>query len=227
MPLDLAPAPGGRRGSFRVALLMARRDINRHKGRSLLIILLIMLPVAGMSGAVTLFQSTQKTPEEIVRYELGGTQARFSALPVPNADSVQDPLNDAMVAYSTGVHDADFTSADPADLIPPGYEVLPQRQLDLTTGVGAATVSLQGRLVDALHPAFTGKYALLEGRAPRSAEEVLVSPGLLERFSLGLGEQITTCRRVLLCPSEPSGMPMLRIGTPIFSCVTGRCRILS
>jgi len=192
MPLDLAPAPGGRRGSFRVALRMARRDVNRHKGRSLLIILLIMLPVAGMTGAVTLFQSTQKTSEEIVRYELGGTQARFSALPVPNADSVQDPLNDTMVAHSTGVHDADFTSADPAELIPPGYEVLPQRQLDLTTGVGAATVSLQGWLVDALHPAFTGKYSLLEGRAPRSSEEILVSPGLLERFSLGLGEQITT-----------------------------------
>lgn len=123
MPLDFAPAGGGRRGSFRVALRMARRDINRHKGRSLLIILLIMLPVAGMTGAVTLFQSTQKTSEEIVRYELGDTQARFSALPVPNADSVQDPLNDTMVAHSTGVHDADFTGSDPVDLIPPGYEV--------------------------------------------------------------------------------------------------------
>ncbi|MDQ0675806.1 hypothetical protein QFZ36_003367 [Pseudarthrobacter siccitolerans] len=75
MRLDLTPAPNGRRSSFRVALRMARRDIGRHKGRSLLIVLLIMLPVAGMTGAATLFQSSQRTPEEIVEHELGGTQA--------------------------------------------------------------------------------------------------------------------------------------------------------
>ncbi len=190
--LDLAPTRTGRRSSFRVALRVARRDIRRHKGRSLLIILLIMLPVAGMTGAATLFQSSQKTPEEIVRFELGGTQARFSTLPAPNADSVQDPLNDAMVVSSSGVYDPDFKPANPRDLLPPGYEVLPLRQLNLTTGVGAALVSLQGRVVDALHPAFAGKFTLLEGRAPHAAGEALVSPGLLERFSLGFGEEFTT-----------------------------------
>jgi putative ABC transport system permease protein len=191
MPLDLAPAPGGRRSSFRVALRMARRDINRHKGRSLLIILLIMLPVAGMTGAATLYQSTQRTAEEVVSYELGQTQARFAALPVPNADSVQDPLNDTRVASSTGNHDPSFVPADPAELLPPGYEVLAQRLVNLTTRVGAALVPLEGRVVDALHPAFAGKFTLLDGRAPRSAEEVVVSPGLLERFGLGFGEEIT------------------------------------
>ncbi|MGX1162398.1 putative ABC transport system permease protein [Arthrobacter sp. SLBN-100] len=192
MRLDLAPAAKGRRSSFRVALRVARRDIGRHKGRSLLIVLLIMLPVAGMTGAATLFQSAQRTPAEIVEYELGGTQARFSVLPAPNAGSVQDPLNDAMVAYSTGEYDPGFVPADPQDLLPPGYEVLPLRQLNLTTGVGTALVSLQGRIVDTLHPAFAGKFTLLRGRAPRSAAEALVSPGLLERFSIQLGEEITT-----------------------------------
>jgi putative ABC transport system permease protein len=192
MRLDLAPASKGRRSSFRVALRTARRDIRRHKGRSLLIILLIMLPVAGMTGAATLFQSTQRTPAEIVEFQLGKTQARFSTLAAPNADSVQDPLNDAMVASSSGRHDPDFMPADPQDVLPPGYEVLPLRQLNLTTGVGAALVSLQGRVVDALHPAFAGKFTLLDGRAPRSASEVLVSPGLLDRFSLRFGEEITT-----------------------------------
>ncbi|WP_455836768.1 hypothetical protein [Pseudarthrobacter siccitolerans] len=190
--LDLAPAPNGRRSSFRVALRVARRDIRRHKGRSLLIILLIMLPVAGMTGAATLFQSAQRTPQEIVRYELGQTQARYSTLHAPNADSVQDPLNDAMVVSSSGVYDPDFKPANPRDLLPPDYEVLPLRQFNLTTGIGAALVSLQGVVADTLHPAFAGKFTLLEGRAPQAAGEALVSPGLLERFSLGLGEEITT-----------------------------------
>jgi len=192
MPLDLAPVPKGRRSSYRVALRLARRDIARHKGRSLLIILLIMLPVAGMTGAATLYQSSQRTQEEIVRYELGNAQARFSALPVPNPNSVQDPLNDGMVVSSTGRYDPDFQRTDPLDALPAGYEVLRQRLLPLTTGVGEALVSLEGREVDALNPAFTGKFTLLDGRAPRGGAEVLASPGLMERFHLAFGQEFTT-----------------------------------
>lgn len=190
--LDLAPAPGARRSSFRVALRMARRGIGRHKGRSILVILLIMLPVAGMTAAATLWQSSLRTPEEIVRYELGNTQARFGVLHVPNGESIQDPLNDAYVVSSTGNSDPGFVPSPPKDLLPAGYEVLPFRQWQLSTSVGDAQVTLQGRQVDALHPAFAGKYELIDGRAPGSGDEVLVSPGLLERFHLALGEQFTT-----------------------------------
>ncbi|MDF2048644.1 hypothetical protein [Arthrobacter sp. Cr_A7] len=192
MPLDLTPAPGGRRSSFRVALRMARRDIRRHRGRSFLIVLLIMLPVAGMTGAATLYQSSQRTPEEIVRYELGNAQARFSALASVNAESIQDPLNDVVVASSTGNADPDFIATPPEELLPEGYDVLPMRQLQLTSTVGEALVSLNGVQVDALNPAFTGKFTLLDGRAPESSQEVLVSRGLLERFHLQLGEEFTT-----------------------------------
>ncbi|HYH76790.1 MAG TPA: hypothetical protein VD841_04735, partial [Arthrobacter sp.] len=73
MALDLKPVRGGRRQAFRVSMRMARRDIRRHRGRSLLIILLIMLPVAAMTGALTLFQSSQETPAERVQYQLGNT----------------------------------------------------------------------------------------------------------------------------------------------------------
>lgn len=192
MPVDLAPEPTSRRSSLRVALRLARRDITRHKGRSLLIILLIMLPVAGMTGAATLYQSSQRTPGEIVTYELGSTQARFSVLPVPSADSLQDPLNDGVVASSTGRFDPEFRRTDPLDAFPAGYDVLPQRLLQLTTGVGEALVSLQGREVDALNPAFTGKFSLLAGRAPRDGTEVLASPGLMTRFHLTFGQEFTT-----------------------------------
>ena len=190
--LDLKPVPGGRRHSFRVAMRMARRDIRRHKGRSLLIILLIMLPVAGMTGAATLFQSMQETPDERVQAQLGNTQARFRSMHAVNSVMVQDPLEETIVASNPQDVDPDFKPADPKDVLPAGYTVLTDSAVELTTKVGDAEVSLLGRAVDALNPAFAGKYKLLEGRAPRSAEEALVSPGLLDRFSLELGENLTT-----------------------------------
>lgn len=191
-PLELAAAPGARRSSFRIAVRMARRDIARHRGRSFLIVLLIMLPVAGMTAAGTLYQSSQRTPQEIVRYELGNTQARFVALPTPNGDSIQDPMNDAYVRSSTGELDPGFVPTDPKALLPSGYGVLPLRQLQLTTSVGEAMVTLNGVQVDALHEAFEGKFTLLDGRAPENGAEVLASRGLLERFDVELGEEFTT-----------------------------------
>jgi putative ABC transport system permease protein len=190
--LDLKPVPGGRRHSFRVAMRMARRDIRRHKGRSLLIILLIMLPVAGMTGAATLIQSMQETPGERVQYQLGNTQARFQSLNAVNSVMVQDPLRETIVASNPQDIDPDFVAADPKDVLPTGYTVLTESPLALTTKVGNADVSLSGKAVDALNPAFEGKFTLLEGRAPESAQEALVSPGLQDRFNLELGEELTT-----------------------------------
>jgi putative ABC transport system permease protein len=189
-PLSLTPAPGGRRPALQVAVRMAGRDMGRHKGRSLLIMLLIMLPVAAMTGALTLFESTRETAVERVQYQLGATQARFRAMPVPNGSMVQDPVDETRINSSNWDTDPRFTAQDPRDLIPAGYTVLTETDLDLTAVSGAAEVQLIGRAVDALAPAFAGKYTLLQGRAPVNDAEILVSPGLLERFGLGLGEKL-------------------------------------
>jgi putative ABC transport system permease protein len=190
--LDLKPVPGGRRHSFRVAMRMARRDIRRHKGRSLLIILLIMLPVGGMTGAATLVQSMQETPAERVQYQLGRTQARFQPMNAVNSVMVQDPLMETIVASNSQDVDPDFTAADPKDVLPAGYTVLTESPIALTTEVRNADVSLDGKAVDALNPAFEGKFKLLAGRSPQSDAEALVSPGLLDRFGMKLGENLTT-----------------------------------
>ncbi|MHA7291954.1 ABC transporter permease family protein [Arthrobacter sp. MDT3-24] len=192
MALTLAPAPGGRRQAFRVAVRMARRDIRRHKGRSLLIILLIMLPVAAMTGAVTLVQSTQETAAERVQYELGTTQARFRPMPMANGVMVQHPVEELQITTSDWDRNPDFTPTDPQDAIPAGYDVLTESTLDLTAESGAAHVRVVGRAVDATAPAFAGKYTLLDGRAPGTDAEMLVSRGLLERFGLELGEELAT-----------------------------------
>ncbi|HEY8754381.1 MAG TPA: hypothetical protein VIM40_12130, partial [Arthrobacter sp.] len=162
MGLNLARASGGRRQAFRVALRMARRDVGRHKGRSLLIIALIMLPVAGMTGAATLYQSMQRTPAEQVQFELGDTQARFRSLPAQNSRFVQSPVDDQRIASAEYGRDPLFSPADPQDVLPPGYGVLTETALTVTATSGGAEVNLMTRAVDALNPAFAGKFTLLE-----------------------------------------------------------------
>jgi putative ABC transport system permease protein len=197
MALDVAPVPYGRWHSFRLALRMARRDISRHRGRSLLIILLILLPVAGMTGAAALAQSMQETPAERVQYQLGSTQARFRSMPTANAETVQDPVLETATITRNFTVDPDFTPRNPRHAIPAGYEVLTETQLTLTvraraSGGGASDVPVMAKAVDALNPAFTGKYTLLQGRPATARDEILVSPGALERFGIRLGDRLAT-----------------------------------
>ncbi|WP_258061115.1 hypothetical protein [Arthrobacter sp. 4R501] len=145
-----------------------------------------------MTGAVTLVQSTQETAAERVQYELGTTQARFRSMPMANGVMVQHPVEELQITTNDWDRNPDFTPTDPQDAIPAGYVVLTESTLDLTAESGAADVRVMGRAVDAMAPAFAGKYTLLDGRAPGTDAEMLVSPGLLERFGLELGEELAT-----------------------------------
>lgn len=192
MALDLGPVKGGRRHRLRLALTMAWRDIRRHKGRSALVIALIALPVFAMSLAATMGLSMLATPAETVAMELGQTQGRLGTLYAQNANSQQGPRGDLGPQRSEGEPDPDFAAPKLADMVPEGYEALPWRSFTLTSPVGAANVTVPNVVTDVLNPAFTGKYSLLDGHAPASVSDALGSPGLLDRFSLKLGEKLTT-----------------------------------
>ncbi|WP_125616103.1 FtsX-like permease family protein [Specibacter cremeus] len=192
MALDLTPVPGGRRHRRALALKMAWRDIRRHKGRSVLIMTLIMLPVAGLSAAATAGQSMLATPQETVLHQLGQTQGRLSNFGAVNAKTVQAVKGDLGYPYSMGDQDKNFVAAHPADVVPAGYRAITSQALQLTSPVGNAQVPLQGSVTDVLDPAFEGKYRLLDGAAPTAATQALGTPGLFTRFGLALGDTLTT-----------------------------------
>ena len=195
-PLTLRPCLTAA-GTVTALLRMARRDISRHRGRSLLIIMLILLPVAGMTGAAALAQSMEETPAERVQYQLGSTQARFRTMYASNAETVQDPVLETAALTRNFTSDPDFKARNPRDAIPGGYEVLTETQLTLTvraraSGVGTSDVPVMAKAVDALNPAFGGKYTLLDGRPAAANDEILASPGALERFGIRVGDRLTT-----------------------------------
>lgn len=192
MALDLAPATGGKRHRLRLALTMAWCDIRRHRGRSALIVALIALPIFAMSLAATMSASMLPTPAETVALELGQTQGRIAAMYAQNSTSQQGPQGDLGPQRIDAEPDPHFIPPELTDMVPAGYEALPWRSFALTAPVGSANVDLPNVAADVLHPAFAGKYTLLDGRAPTSESDALGSPGLLDRFGLKLGEKLTT-----------------------------------
>lgn len=155
---------------MRALARVEQRQIRRHRGRSLLVALLIAVPVAAVVGAATIARVTTQTPEERARQAMGGATLR--------------------IELGSGKPDLAALTA----LLPPGTPVtvvfagqetvhIPGRQLR------AALLALQP---GALEPggAAAGMVGLQTGRWPADAHEVALSQVLLDGLQSGLGSTI-------------------------------------
>src|SRR4051812_15894661 len=82
----------------RAIVRLARRDITRHRARSVLVTLLVLLPVAAMVGGITIFRTTRVSAEREDVARMGqadlmaqGTTRAALAAALP-AGSVIEPL---------------------------------------------------------------------------------------------------------------------------------------
>ena len=167
------------RAGWRVALRMARRDVRRHRGRSILILVMIGIPVLLISAGAALVYSSNLDQSEQEPY-LFGTGAAIVTGPVADRQLGQDPLGGGY-GYSD--------QAGPALPIP-GFQLDPTRAIASLTG-GTATQLLSGEVTAevngtkvrlqalgvALAPrADLGQRAhLLRGRWPQADDEIVVT----------------------------------------------------
>ncbi len=186
-PADLPPGTGRYadwRGSWAVALRMARREVRRHRGRSLISLLMVGVPTALLAFALTIYPTAEVDGAERIPYELGNAAASLS---VPNSTRMaQDPDN-----RSTSGGDA----SDPAWKVKPlpgwaeggtpaqlsaalakefGGAVQPWTNSSVRLGVGDR--SRRADLVNTPDPAaFGSSLRLLSGRWAASDREIVVS----------------------------------------------------
>jgi len=182
-------AAGGRpsrKGSWRVPLRMARRTAWREKGRALLVVLMIGLPV----GAVATTSIAVATEAE--------AHLRSAELALGAADLRLEWAGSAVTGQSitTENFQSDGPSREavpnPTVDLPPGSRVIVRRS-------GAASLTYQGRPfrgvtateVDLADPMLAGTIRVISGRLPRQVGEAVVTPRLAERLSLESGSTVS------------------------------------
>ncbi len=167
------------RSGWRVALRMARRDVRRHRGRSLLILLMIGLPVMLISAGATLAFSMNLDNARQAPYLFGTGEAIVQG-PVEPKQITQEALGRG---YGSDEHTA------PARAIP-GFETDPTKAIGTLTGgtaipltegriraeVGATKVDVNALGVTLDPRADLGDRAhLVSGRWPQNDTEVVVT----------------------------------------------------
>ncbi|WP_026874180.1 ABC transporter permease [Jiangella gansuensis] len=172
---------------WRPALRIARRQVRRNLGRSVLVAALVGLPVAGAT-IVEVLVRTVDAPERWTHQQIGDADAAIEVsawfeLPMQTE-------RDVLVGWVPGVTEEidpqrDPRAVDVAELLPAGTVLVPQAQT-YSTGVSYDDLTVRSELQVAVFDAdLTDHVVRLEGgRWPESGDEVMVSTALAERLDL-------------------------------------------
>ncbi|MCK2215674.1 ABC transporter permease [Actinomadura sp. ATCC 31491] len=159
----------------RAALRLARRDAWRSRGRSVLVMVLIGLPVLVFTGLLTLVQTMDVTRGEGLAAALGAAGARL--VQAPAGTTIQQRPDGTSWSTGDGRPAAEAApelgAAGVAALLGPGARLIPYSTgtLRLSTGQAEAVET------DLRDPLTRGMLTLREGRLPAPGE-VAVTPAL-------------------------------------------------
>ncbi|HUQ60198.1 FtsX-like permease family protein [Lentzea sp.] len=173
---------------WRAALRIAWREARRSRVRSALVVAMILVPVAALSFAAVVYDSTTLTPDEDASRHMGATEAMIRW---PHSGPVmQQP--DQLFAVPTGKQEGPAPSEEGLKALLPGAQLVPVQNagvtLRTTAGLGRANV----RMVDLTNPLTNGMITVLEGRAATSTTEVALSQTALNRTGARIGGTVTT-----------------------------------
>ncbi len=159
---------------LRPLLRLAVRDARRDRWRSLLVLVIVALPVAGLVAAVTLTDSGSPTAEQNAVAGLGRADVAIDG-PSP-ADG--GPLGDAALLAAIGP-------------LPAGSDVEVQRTLGGTVAAGGVTRPVTIHDADHQPDAIsTGQHELVDGTFPTSTDAVALSTALLASTGAELGDRL-------------------------------------
>jgi putative ABC transport system permease protein len=169
------PVPGTPSGaaSWRFAARLAMREVRRRRGRTLLVMLLVLVPVAAMTIGDVLERTQDDSRAEIYQRRFGISDA---AIDVSESDAatvaaIKGAVPDVrVVAYTDAFAFVRTASGTPS------RTYLDFTDLPLDDSVTAGIVEVRS------------------GRAPKSADEALIAPSVAKRFGIGLGGTLSLTR---------------------------------
>ncbi|SEB51423.1 ABC-type transport system, involved in lipoprotein release, permease component [Paramicrobacterium humi] len=178
---------------WRLALRIARRSVWRSRGTSLIVVIMVLLPVAGFSAAAVIGQSTFPTPQEKIAAELGQNEAKLYTDIGPNPHASQNRFD----PHDINSPSLGSTPSTPLDedgvraLFPAGTEMFVVRNSDVRAETSHGVASFPVTVGALWDDAFTGRTNIIEGRAPSTGSEVLVTSAALEHLGAHVGDSVT------------------------------------
>lgn len=169
---------------WRLALRLGHREARRAKWRSLLIVVMIGLPVAGVTVADVIYQTWQVSSAEGMDRRLGRAEAEVSA-----TDHVVQQGIDPVSAGMAGEKAAPVLSDTEAGRLLRGRRLLPFATGSLAVRTRKGATYADVTRTDLTDPLTRGLWRRVRGRVPDAPGEVAVSTSLAARGP-GIGDEL-------------------------------------
>ncbi|GAA3672046.1 hypothetical protein GCM10022237_34660 [Nocardioides ginsengisoli] len=179
---------GSRLGGWRVALRLARREAWRRRSQTLLMLFLICMPVVAVTAAAIVWRTADLSGPESVERRMGAAAALISPVGT-DVDQQFDPDDG-----SSWGGEARALTAGRIRAVIGDRPMIPLRTTssDFQTAHGVADTGLLE--VDLHDPLAAGLFRLEAGHLPRTSDEVVVNPALVERGP-GIGDLLVLGRK--------------------------------
>lgn len=171
------------------ALRIARREARRAKGRSLLVLVMIGLPVMCLAFAAASYDMFTLTTQERLDRRLGTADALIEWYGSGEVTQTPDGRSTGLVG-PPGEQDGATRQKELLTLLPAGTRLLPlgATELDVRTPSGIGRVAaMTGDIGD---PLMRGIVSTVEGTAPKRADEVSLNAAAAEWLDVRVGDAI-------------------------------------
>lgn len=172
---------------WRLALRLARRDALRSRGRSVLVLVMIALPVLGVTAADVVLQTQKVSGAESLDRRLGAADARVTFQQgIGRAQQSFDPDDASSGDGTPGRHPDASPLARVRSVLGSDVPAIPLSRGSVSVDTDRGAVYADTTRVDLTDPLAAGLFDVTSGREPRTPDEVVVNSALADRgFALG------------------------------------------
>ncbi len=174
---------------WRPALLIAWRDALRHRGRSVLVLVMISLPVLAVSAAAVIIKTAEVTGPEGATRTLGAADARVRTEGRGQVIQAPDPGRGMWSQLGDFDYEDPLTEADVRTVLGDDARLVPIRTSWSQARVDTRIISFATTGVDLSDPLAEGLFSLERGHLPESAGEVVVNAAMLDK-GLAMGDDL-------------------------------------